>query len=73
VIDTTTGARWVSVARLSALPPPDSVTDVRCEGHVLAPVNTGRNVSALENTPTIAPATAANPNPRRQPPVPIAP
>lgn len=43
------GARWVTVARVYELPP-DSVRAVRCDGTVLALVNSRGQVSALENT-----------------------
>ena len=49
MIGTTTRLRWVSVARLAELPP-DSVSAVQCEGQVLALVNAGGDVCALENT-----------------------
>jgi nitrite reductase/ring-hydroxylating ferredoxin subunit len=48
VIDTT-ATHWVTVATVAELPA-DAVTAVRCEGRVVALVNAGGSISALENT-----------------------
>jgi nitrite reductase/ring-hydroxylating ferredoxin subunit len=49
VIETTTGTRWVSVARLGDVTR-DTVTAARCGSQVVALVNVDGTISALENT-----------------------